>query len=216
MERKKCEWPTTIRASCLQNWIWWSSSEMRSDTAALLSTPVIHHCCSTSVTSTSTCLSASMVSLSGQMVASCASERLPHSAPVAIPIVSRPPKFFFSRAFGLSSSAKPFASSSGCSATNAVCIARVSGEDQMALAEIIVCNAAASAGEEESSPFGSSSAAWMAFFKLDAWRNPCSLSGWSTCDTIWSTSRFACASFHLDSPCRMKKTCFCGCTSSIR
>ena len=73
-------------------------------TCSLLSTPVTHHCCSTSVTSSVTAAIASSVTADGATRPSCASARLPHSDPVTVPMVSRPPKFFFSRAFGLSCS----------------------------------------------------------------------------------------------------------------
>lgn len=58
-----------------------------------------------------------------------------------------------------------------CNATRAVCIARVRGDAQMAWAEERERIAAASEGEVQSSPLGSSSAAEMACFRLDACEN---------------------------------------------
>mmetsp|Transcript_45210 Transcript_45210/g.125378 ORF Transcript_45210/g.125378 Transcript_45210/m.125378 type:complete len:237 (+) Transcript_45210:833-1543(+) len=170
MARKKCEWPTMTMTSCGQYWICVISSEVRSATAALVSCPpMTHHGSSASVVVSGTPLSASSASLSAVTRASCESARLPHSSPVAMPTVSRDmTPFFFSRALGFSSIGRPEASSSGCSATYAVCSARVSGEAQTALADCSARRAAASAGDEENSPLGSSRAAAMAARKLDA------------------------------------------------
>ena len=42
--------------------------------------------------------------------------------------------------------------------------------------------------------------------KRSAWLRPVSLSGWSTAESIATTSLFACAAFHTDSPWRTRYT----------
>mmetsp|Transcript_20426 Transcript_20426/g.56102 ORF Transcript_20426/g.56102 Transcript_20426/m.56102 type:complete len:226 (+) Transcript_20426:1510-2187(+) len=86
-------------------------------------------------------------------------------------------------------------------------MARVSGEAHTACAPSSARNVAASDGDDDSPP-APSRAAQIASRSSHACRYPLSLSGWSTCETISRTSRLACASFHFDSPCRMKKTVF--------
>ena len=123
---------------------------MRFCTCSLLSAAVTHHCCSTS--ETSKCATARTASTSSAVPSALSSDvaRVPHSAPTDWPMVSRPPKFFFSRAFGLRLSGRPVCSSSGCSATIAVCTARVSGEHQSACAAMSERTAAASDGDDDS------------------------------------------------------------------
>ena len=189
------------------------NSATRADTCCLFSTPVTHHGSSTSVVSSATDLSAGSSAAASSAPSSCVSlpsARAPHSSPQTVPIVSRPPKFFFSRAFAFSSSGgAPSACSRGCSPTRAVCSARVSGDAHSAPALNIAWRAAASAADAGPSPAGSAAAAARAICSAFAWRYPFSLSGWSTADTIPITSFFFCASFHALSPWRTKKTCFC-------
>eukprot|EP00962_Isochrysis_galbana_P009621 scaffold2684_cov124-Isochrysis_galbana.AAC.2 len=182
---------------------------MRLRTALRVSTPEFHHRCSASVESTSTL----RISPCSACVIDRPNERSARSIqawPRHDPIVSSPPRFFFSRNTGLSTSGGKAGEavgfwriSTGVMPKSAVWRARDSGELHTASAPKISPRSSVSLDDEGATePLVARSQ--RCEDKARACRTPMPVSWWSTPLTKPTTSRRFCASFQRDCPWRTR------------